>query len=250
MFNDAQETTPTTKTQGISFKEMLNSASLKAEDSSGLRSVLPSKAQLAESLTSLQIQMNKRLMNAMSDDRKEDAENGYNFQLGRLLLAGSALSENLQTAQNTSIGVIDSSNNRQTNQNNDVFKIPEDLDLIINQAAETHGVESALIKSVIKVESNFNPNSTSPKGAMGLMQLMPDTAKDLGVRNAYDPVENVQAGTRYLKTLLNRYDGNVDMALAAYNWGMGNVEKRPGKMPDETQNYIKNITRYYDLGKV
>lgn len=127
----------------------------------------------------------------------------------------------------------------------DDFKERQDLNAVIREAAKTHGVDEALVKSVIKVESNFNSNSTSPKGAMGLMQLMPETARELGVQNAYDPAENVGAGTRYLKSLLNRYDGNVRLALAAYNWGMGNLEKRPGQMPLETSQYIDRVICHY-----
>jgi soluble lytic murein transglycosylase-like protein len=81
---------------------------------------------------------------------------------------------------------------------------------------------------------------------MGLMQLMPDTAKGLGVTNAYDPEQNVMAGTRFLKSLLDRYNGDVRMALAAYNWGMGNLERSTtGNLPEETRNYIARIMKSY-----
>ncbi|MCK7471891.1 MAG: lytic transglycosylase domain-containing protein [Desulfomicrobium escambiense] len=106
---------------------------------------------------------------------------------------------------------------------------------IIDKASATL-VDKGLISSVIQAESDFDPNATSPKGAMGLMQLMPDTARGLGVSNAYDPEQNVMAGTRYLKSLLNRYNGDVKQVPAVtYNWGMGTWNaalgislKRPG----------------------
>ena len=119
-----------------------------------------------------------------------------------------------------------------------------EIENIIVHASKTYDVDPDLIKAVVKAESDFDIDSTSPKGAMGLMQLMPATAKELGVKNSYDPVENVMAGTRYLKSLLDRYDGNVTLALAAYNWGMGNVERHPERLPRETQTYIARINKF------
>ena len=120
---------------------------------------------------------------------------------------------------------------------------------IIQKASQTYDVDPALIRAVIRAESNFKTESTSPKGAMGLMQIMPGTAKDLGIRDAYDPQQNIMGGTRYLKSLLDRYGGDVPTALAAYNWGMGNVERRPEKLPRETRVYISRIQQYLDEGR-
>jgi hypothetical protein len=121
----------------------------------------------------------------------------------------------------------------------------EDIGAIIEKASLKFGVDRTLIESVIRAESGFDANATSPKGAMGLMQLMPATAQELGVKNPYDPEENVMAGTRYLKTLLDRYHGNAPLALAAYNWGMGNLERSSGNLPEETRNYIAKIMKNY-----
>ncbi|MHC9539905.1 MAG: lytic transglycosylase domain-containing protein [Vulcanimicrobiota bacterium] len=123
----------------------------------------------------------------------------------------------------------------------------KDFEGLIKDASKTHGVDEDLIRAVIRQESGFNPNAESHCGAMGMMQLMPETAKDLGVKNAWDARENVMGGVKYLKGLLDRFDGNITKALAGYNAGPGSVEKYGGVPPyAETQNYVKNILGMYE----
>ncbi len=124
---------------------------------------------------------------------------------------------------------------------------PAGIDGIIQKASRRYGVDAGLIKAVVKAESNFNPRAVSSAGAQGLMQLMPATARQLGVTNAFDPEQNIMAGTRFLKDMLERYNGNVDAALAAYNWGPGNVDRRGlgNALPNETRAYLARVKSLY-----
>jgi len=121
---------------------------------------------------------------------------------------------------------------------------------LVEAAAERYKVDADLITSVIAVESNFDPKALSPKNARGLMQLLPETADRLGVQNIYDPKENIEAGTRYLRELLQRYNNDLALALAAYNAGPERVQQY-GRVPPfaETLSYVRRVKRTYEKSK-
>lgn len=136
------------------------------------------------------------------------------------------------------------------NKKNPTSTSRNEINELIDKYAEKNGLDADFVKAVIKQESGFNPNATSHCGAMGLMQLMPSTAEGLGVTNAYDAEQNIQGGTKYLKGLMDRFDNNKSLALAAYNAGPNAVKKYGGIPPYmETQNYVKSVLGNYERMK-
>jgi len=218
---------------GLFMDALRNSkTSGEGKDSSLAPPVVPDKEQIQKLIMKIQVQMYEHLLSAMRGESRADSSG--------LLTDGDSLA----TRGLFPPGDIPSKN-RQKMPINDGSRAENRFAPLIERAARTYGVDGALIRGVIRAESNFNPRAVSPKGAIGLMQLMPSTAKDLGVADPYDPAENIMGGTRYLKGLLDRYDGDVALALAAYNWGMGNVEKSPDRLPAETRSYIARVSQYY-----
>ena len=127
--------------------------------------------------------------------------------------------------------------------------VREQFEPLIREHATRQALRVELVRAVIQVESGYNPSARSPKGAMGLMQLMPATARQLGVRNAYDPAENIRGGCAYLRQLLDRYQGNEELALAAYNAGSNAVDRHGNAVPPyrETRDYVKKVSRLSDV---
>lgn len=134
---------------------------------------------------------------------------------------------------------------------NNKLKVPADLNTIFEEAAQKYNVPSTLLKAVGKAESDFNTRAVSRCGAQGVMQLMPATARGLGVTDSFDPRQNIMGGAKYLSQMLKKYNGNTKLALAAYNAGSNNVDKYNGVPPfKETQNYVVKVMKYAGEGMV
>lgn len=173
--------------------------------------------------------------------------NPVTSDFGSILLGPQSMKVNANIVKNPSVSSLNTTIQGigSTNSVTATSSKSQILDMI-TKISEKHGVDDKLVKALIRQESGFNPKATSKSGAMGLMQLMPATAKGLGVQDAYNPVQNVEGGVKYLKSMLNRYNGNIILALAAYNAGPGAVDKYSGVPPyAETQNYVKNILANY-----
>lgn len=157
----------------------------------------------------------------------------------------ASLNESTKALSSGSTDSNDSSASTQTTSSASTVSSPQDYEAYFKEASETYGVATSILKSIAKAESNFNPSAVSKAGAIGIMQLMPSTAASLGVSNSYDARENIMGGAKYISQLLSRYQGNISLALAAYNAGTGNVDKYGGIPPfTETQNYVQKVLSY------
>lgn len=172
-------------------------------------------------------------------------QNGINIELCNSTAPQSAAVNNTVAYSGSSAGI--SSDTNTYNAAASGLSCSAQLDAIFNEAASKYGVDAKFLKAIAKCESDFSTECTSHSGAMGIMQLMPQTAASLGVTNAYDPYQNIMGGARYISEKLTQYNGDKSLALAAYNAGSGNVAKYGGIPPfKETQNYVAKVMAYYN----
>ena len=154
-------------------------------------------------------------------------------------------SSSFQNILDAKLNKVDENSQGKVFKNDKASKV--EIDNLIEKYSNKNGLDKDFVKALVKQESGFNPNATSKCGAMGLMQLMPSTAQGLGVSNAYDVEQNIAGGTRYLKSMIERFNGDEKLALAAYNAGPNAVKKYGGIPPyQETQNYVKNVLSIYE----
>jgi len=204
----------------------------------------------------LQIQLMAQMMKSSSGGD----DNTFNMVMSSLLNSmqsngtdSSGLNVLNNDSSNLTTGNYEPMTNLKQDVNSDIKTGNVSIDEAVDKASKKYNVDKKLIMSVINQESSFNPNAISNSGAQGLMQLMPATAKELGVKNSFDVAQNVEGGTKYLKGLLDMYGNSKEMALAAYNAGSGTVKNRGMhnanevyKMPTETQNYVQKIIANYN----
>jgi soluble lytic murein transglycosylase-like protein len=184
--------------------------------------------------------------------------NGFNIRHQRREVRGA--STRLYFDGSSQSGWIDVPTSQITSIQREEVEAPEaassgppaaDIPELVDAASDRHQVDADFVNSVIKVESGFNPGARSPKGAQGLMQLMPETAARLGVANAWEPRDNIEGGTRYLRQLLDRYQGDIIKALAAYNAGTERVRQYQGVPPyRETRNYVRQVVVDFNRKKL
>ena len=158
----------------------------------------------------------------------------------------TAVSSKSYDASDAAAG-MSTSDTTSASQSGEGLECSAELDAIFDEAAEKYGVDAKFLKSIAKCESDFDPACVSHSGATGIMQLMPATAAELGVSDSYDPYQNIMGGAQYISELLDKYNGDTSLALAAYNAGSGNVAKYGGIPPfTETQNYVNKVLGYYN----
>lgn len=179
-------------------------------------------------------------------------QNGINIELCSSTAPQPAAANNTAAYSGSSTGVSSDTNTSAISSSSvrleaSGLSCSAQLDAIFDEAASKYGVDAKFLKAIAKCESDFSTECTSRSGAMGIMQLMPQTAASLGVTNAYDPYQNIMGGARYISEKLAQYNGDKSLALAAYNAGSGNVAKYGGIPPfKETQNYVAKVMAYYN----
>lgn len=235
----ATSPSPARTAEAGSFQNLLRAVSNATELSAGNPNEKPAPLTEAQRIAlsqRIKIQLTESLLRAFSDEPSEKTDH-LSFTPNMFTLS-----------PHTAISVAEASTTRHDPSENRTAASGY-FDDMIAKAATTYAVDPDLIRGVIMAESAFDPLALSPKGAMGLMQLMPQTADELGVKDPYDPAANIMGGTRYLRRLMDRYQGDISLALAAYNWGMGNLETRGDRLPTETKNYVRKITEFFQEQK-
>ena len=204
--------------------------------SAGFQSILEERLEVSRPLERMMLEFLSRTIETFLSITSSEEDAPFLTYPLSLNISVPYSQKNNQSSSTNSQPVEEASKNLQENQN---------FEHIVGEASRKYDVDPVLIKAVIETESFGNPHAVSPAGAQGLMQLMPRTASELGVDNPFDPAQNIMAGARYLRQLLDRYQGDLRLTLAAYNWGMGNLEKRPEALPKETQRYIMKVENHY-----